>query len=93
MSLPRPLYSVWYLHELAYIEKKAIKHKRRHKRRKSSIPWDKLKARRAAADSQHLCTSARPSPSPQRPVLPCVLPLVSLAADGAKRYPSLSSPR
>ncbi len=35
--------SVWYLHELSYIEKKAIKHKRRHKRRKQSIPWDKIK--------------------------------------------------
>ncbi|GLC47117.1 hypothetical protein PLESTB_000871300 [Pleodorina starrii] len=35
--------SLWYLHELAYIEKKAIKHKRRHKRRKHSIPWDKIK--------------------------------------------------
>ncbi|EFJ43390.1 hypothetical protein VOLCADRAFT_96405 [Volvox carteri f. nagariensis] len=35
--------SIWYLHELAYIEKKAIKHKRRHKRRKHSIPWEKIK--------------------------------------------------
>ncbi|GIL60729.1 hypothetical protein Vafri_15257 [Volvox africanus] len=35
--------SVWYLHELSYIEKKAIKHKRRHKRRKHSIPWEKIK--------------------------------------------------
>ncbi|KAG2485413.1 hypothetical protein HYH03_015899 [Edaphochlamys debaryana] len=35
--------SVWYLYELSYIEKKAIKHKRRHKRRKHSIPWEKIK--------------------------------------------------
>ncbi|KAG2427327.1 hypothetical protein HXX76_012522 [Chlamydomonas incerta] len=35
--------SIWYLYELAYIEKKAIKHKRRHKRRKHSIPWEKIK--------------------------------------------------
>ncbi|GFR42951.1 hypothetical protein Agub_g3840 [Astrephomene gubernaculifera] len=35
--------SIWYLYELSYIEKKAIKHKRRHKRRKHSIPWDKIK--------------------------------------------------
>lgn len=34
---------VRYLYELAYIEKKAIKHKRRHKRRKHSIPWEKIK--------------------------------------------------
>ncbi|KAG2432305.1 hypothetical protein HYH02_013027 [Chlamydomonas schloesseri] len=35
--------SIWYLYELSYIEKKAIKHKRRHKRRKHSIPWEKIK--------------------------------------------------
>ncbi|KXZ43832.1 hypothetical protein GPECTOR_79g111 [Gonium pectorale] len=35
--------SVWYLYELSYIEKRAIKHKRRHKRRKHTIPWDKIK--------------------------------------------------
>lgn len=35
--------SIWYLHELSYIEKKAIKYKRRHKRRKHSIPWEKIK--------------------------------------------------
>lgn len=35
--------SVWYVFELGYIEKKAIKHKRRHKRRKHTIPWHKIK--------------------------------------------------
>ena len=34
---------VWYLFELTYIEKKAIKHKRWHRRRKHTIPWHKLK--------------------------------------------------
>lgn len=35
--------STWCLFELCYIEKKAYKHKRRHKRRKKTIPWDKIK--------------------------------------------------
>jgi hypothetical protein len=34
---------IWYVFELAYIEKKAAKHKRRHRRRKHSIPWHKIK--------------------------------------------------
>jgi len=34
---------VWYIFELAYVEKKAMKHKRRHKRRKHTIPWHKIK--------------------------------------------------
>ncbi|GAX73758.1 hypothetical protein CEUSTIGMA_g1209.t1 [Chlamydomonas eustigma] len=34
---------IWYTFELAYIEKKAAKHKRRHRRRKLSIPWHKIK--------------------------------------------------
>ncbi len=32
-----------YTYELAYVEKKAIKHKRRHRRRKHTIPWEKIK--------------------------------------------------
>ena len=33
----------WHFWELAYVEKKAAKHKRRRKQRKNSIPWDKIK--------------------------------------------------
>jgi hypothetical protein len=33
----------WHLWEVAYVEKKATKHKRRRKQRKNSIPWDKIK--------------------------------------------------
>jgi hypothetical protein len=35
----------WHFWELAYVEKKAAKHKRRRKHRKNSIPWDKIKVR------------------------------------------------
>lgn len=34
---------IWYTFELAFIEKKAAKHLRRHRRRKSQIPWHKIK--------------------------------------------------
>lgn len=33
----------WHFWELGYVEKKAIKHKRRRKQRKRSVPWDKIK--------------------------------------------------
>uniref|UniRef100_A0A7S0WGP3 Transmembrane protein n=1 Tax=Chlamydomonas leiostraca TaxID=1034604 RepID=A0A7S0WGP3_9CHLO len=33
----------WYTMELCFVEKKAAKHLRRHKRRKHSIPWEKIK--------------------------------------------------
>lgn len=36
----------WHLWEVAYVEKKATKHKRRRKQRKNSIPWDKIKVGR-----------------------------------------------
>jgi hypothetical protein len=32
----------WHFWELAYVEKKAAKHKRRRKQRKNSVPWDKI---------------------------------------------------
>lgn len=35
----------WQFWELAYVEKKAAKHKRRRKQRKNAIPWDKIKVR------------------------------------------------
>jgi hypothetical protein len=35
--------AVWYQWELGYVKIKALKHKRRHKRRKAGIPWDKIK--------------------------------------------------
>jgi hypothetical protein len=35
----------WHFWELGYVEKKAIKHKRRRKQRKRSVPWDKIKVR------------------------------------------------
>ncbi|PNH03478.1 hypothetical protein TSOC_010441, partial [Tetrabaena socialis] len=53
-SLACLICSVWYLYELSYIERKAIKHKRRHKRRKHSIPWDKIKIARLAMDERQL---------------------------------------
>lgn len=33
----------WHFWELAYVEKKASKHKRRRKHRRNAIPWDKIK--------------------------------------------------
>lgn len=36
-------FGVWYLFELAYMEKKASRHKRRHRRNKGKIPWHKIK--------------------------------------------------
>ncbi|GFH22386.1 predicted protein [Haematococcus lacustris] len=33
----------WYTLELCFIEKKAVKHVRRHKRHKQTIPWEKIK--------------------------------------------------
>lgn len=36
----------WHMWELAYVEKKAAKHKRRRKHRKNAIPWDKIKVGR-----------------------------------------------
>lgn len=36
----------WHFWELAYVEKKAAKHKRRRKQRKNSVPWDKITVRR-----------------------------------------------
>lgn len=38
----------WHFWELAYVEKKAAKHKRRRRQRKNSIPWDKINASRPA---------------------------------------------
>jgi hypothetical protein len=35
----------WHFWELAYVEKKAAKHRRRRKQRKNAIPWDKIKVR------------------------------------------------
>lgn len=29
--------------QICYVEKRAVKHKRRHRRRKHSIPWEKIK--------------------------------------------------
>jgi hypothetical protein len=34
---------VWYAWELGFVEKKAIKHKRRFRRTKHTIPWDLIK--------------------------------------------------
>ncbi len=35
--------SLWFVFELAYIEKKAAKHTRRHRHNKHHIPWHKIK--------------------------------------------------
>jgi hypothetical protein len=35
--------AVWYQWELAHVEKKAMKHKRRRKQRTKGIPWDRIK--------------------------------------------------
>ena len=34
---------IWYTFELSFVEKKAAKHTRRHRRHKHQIPWHKLK--------------------------------------------------
>lgn len=36
---------LWFVLELAYIEKKAAKHTRRHRHNKHHIPWHKIKVR------------------------------------------------
>lgn len=43
LSLAASCAGSWHFWELAYVEKKAAKHKRRRKHRKNSIPWDKIK--------------------------------------------------
>ena len=42
-ALTLTAFGIWYVFELAYVEKKASKHKRRHRRRKHTIPWHKIK--------------------------------------------------
>ncbi|KAF5828892.1 hypothetical protein DUNSADRAFT_16853 [Dunaliella salina] len=36
-------FGAWYVLELCFVEKKSIKHLRRHKRNKHKIPWEKIK--------------------------------------------------
>ena len=49
---------VWYVFELTYIEKKANKQKRRSRRTKHSIPWNKIRIGGAAvAASQAVASS------------------------------------
>lgn len=37
------LLGTWLHFEISWLERRAVKHKRRHRRRKHTIPWDKIK--------------------------------------------------
>lgn len=43
---------IWYMFEMAHVEKKSTKQKRRDKRTKHTIPWDKIKVSAAATTAK-----------------------------------------